>query len=63
MNFNNFALVINYNNILYVKDLNNVFINILFIKSRFVIKNDNLLIANDDNKKLIENLDSSLNSF
>ena len=63
VNFNNFALIINYNNTSYAKDLDDILINILFIKSRFAIKDDNLLIAKDNNKKLIKKLDSSLNSF
>ena len=61
VDFNNFALIINYNNTLYAKDYNDIFIKVLF-KSRIIIEDNDLLIAKDDNKKLIENLDSSLNS-
>ena len=63
INFDNFALIINYNNTSYAKDLDDIFINVLFIKSRFIIKGDGLLIAKDNNKKLIKKLDSSSNLF
>ena len=63
INFNNFVFIINYNSISRAKDLNNIFINILFIESRVIIKSDNSSIANNNNKKLVKNLNSSSNSF
>ena len=63
VDFDNFALIINYNNISRAKDFNNVFINVLFIELRIVIKDNNSLIAKDNNKEFIKKLNSSSNSF
>ena len=63
VNFDNFALVIDYNNTSCAGDFDDILVNVLFIESRFAIESNGLSIAEDDNKKLVEKSNSSSNSF